>query len=430
MSNPEIFCYTRNMILWENKEALKEEIERIYASPYANFYKKKFSSLKTPEQTTLTDLPFLTRTELVDTPPDARLYVPQEEVTFVGFTSGTTSGKPLVSYFSSVADYFFEPSLGIPITRPLITYPPLNKNFSASFIQQCRQAKKKITPVFADYQNLPNSAVIARETRIDAIYATPTIAVNLGEHIRKYYEPKNIKLLALSSETLTRAKRDLLTQLYPNAAIANLYASSEIGQFILYPCTHMLEQSEPAFHFLHDALIALELIDGELVVTYALNKTFPLIRYRTGDFFEVVRESCDCGLPGATLRWSGREQVDKIRIHGFEIRTEDIEALFASMQGIAGDDYQIHLNYAAHDSKKIRIDVELRNASHVITQYDSVAAMVKNELLRRWMIAPGVSVAHAIERGVISDVHVSFVPVFSLATEKTRKLVNHCTEYA
>lgn len=418
------------MILWENKEALQRELERIDASPHADFYKKKFSSLKSPSQTTLTDLPFLSRTELVDTPPDKRLYVPQDEVVFVGFTSGTTSGKPLVSYFASVAQYFFEPSLGTGVTRALITYPPLNKNFSASFIQQCRQAKEKITPVFADYQNLANSAVIARETHVDAIYATPTIAVNLGEHIAKFYEPKNIRLLALSSETLTRAKRDSLTRLYPNAVIANLYASSEIGQFILFPCTHILKRDEPAFHFLHDALIALELIDGELVVTYALNKAFPLIRYQTGDFFEVARKSCDCGLPGATLRWSGREQVDKIRIHGFEIRAEDIEALFASMHGIAGDDYQIHLNYAAPDSKKIRITVELKNKNHVITQYDSVAAMVKNELLRRWILAPGVSVAHAIERGVISDIHVSFVPAFSLATEKTRRLVNHCTEYA
>lgn len=418
------------MILWENKEALKKEVERIYTSPHADFYKKKFSFTSLPTQTTITDFPFLSRAELVDTPPDKRLYVPQEEVAFVGFTSGTTSGKPLVSYFSTVANYFFEPSLGIPITRALITYPPLNKNFSASFIQQCRQAERKITPVFADYQNLPNSAIIARETRVDALYATPTIAGNLGEYVRKFYEPQNIKLLALSSETLTRAKKDLLTQLCPNAMIANLYASSEIGQFILYPCAHMIRRSESAFHFLHQALIALELIDGELVVTYALNKAFPLIRYRTGDFFEIASTSCDCGLPGATLRWSGREQVDKIRIHGFEIRTEDIEELFVSMNGIAGDDYQIHLNYATHNPKKVRIDVELKNGKHTMTQYDSISAMIKNELLRRWMLAPGVSLAHAIERGVISDIHVSFVQTFSLTTEKTRRLINHCTEYA
>ena len=417
------------MILWENKEALKKEAERISASPYADFYKKKFSFKSLPDLVTITDFPFLSRAELVDTPPDARLYVPQEEVAFVGVTSGTTSGKPLVSYFSSVTNYFFEPSLGTPITRALITYPPLNKNFSASFIQQCRQAQKKVTPVFADYQNLPNSAVIARETRADAIYATPTIAENLGEHIEKFYEPENIKLLALSSETLTKTKRDSLARLYPNAAIANLYASSEIGQFILYPCMHMLEQREPSFHFLPEALIALELVDGELVVTYALNKAFPLIRYRTGDFFEVASASCDCGLPGATLRWSGRTQVDKIRIHGFEIRAEETEALFASMNGLAGNEYQIHLRYAPHNPKKIRIEVELKK-TNTVTHHDSVAAMVRNELLRRWILAPGVSVAHAIEKGVISDIHVSFVPAFSLATEKTRRLVNHCMEHA
>ncbi|MCX6788040.1 MAG: hypothetical protein NT108_02680 [Candidatus Kaiserbacteria bacterium] len=417
------------MILWENKEALRKEIERIQTSPYADFYRKKFSFPSTPDSLTITDLPFLSRTELVDTPPAARLYVPQEDVAFIGFTSGTTSGKPLVSYFSSVARYFFEPSLGTSITRALITYPPLNKNFSASFIQQCRQAERKVTPVFADYQNLPNSAVLARETRADAIYATPTIAGNLGEYIAKYYTPEKIRLLALSSETLSQTKRALLTRQYPNATIANLYASSEIGQFILYPCAHMLEQQEPSFHFLCDALIALELIDGELVVTYALNKAFPLIRYRTGDFFEVARESCACGLPGATLRWSGREQVDKVRIHGFEIRAEDLENFFASLHGLAGDDYQIHINHDTFDAKKIRIDVELKNKTGVESHHRNIADMVKNEMLRHWMLAPGVTLAHAIEKGVISDIQISFVQEFSLITTKTRRLVNHCTEY-
>lgn len=417
------------MILWENREELQKEIERIETSPYADFYKKKFSLGSLPSRLSVTDLPFLSRTELVDTPPDERLYVPQEDVAFVGFTSGTTSGKPLVSYFSSVARYCFEPALGTSITRALITYPPLNKNFSASFIQQCRQAERKVTPVFADYQNLPNSAILARETRADAIYATPTIAENLGEYIAKYYEPGNIQLLALSSETLSQTKRALLARQYPNAAIANLYASSEIGQFILYPCAHMLEQKEPSFHFLRDALLALELIDGELVVTYALNKAFPLIRYRTGDCFEVAQESCACGLPGATLRWSGREQVDKVRIHGFEIRAEDLESLFASLHGLAGDDYQIHINRDTTDAKRIRIDVELKNKGGVASHHHSIADMVRNELLGRWMLAPGVTVAHAMERGIISDLKVSFVSEFSLVTTKTRRLVNHCTEY-
>ena len=148
------------MILWENKEELQKEIERICTSPYADFYKKKFSFASLPIHLKVTDLPFLSRKELVDTPPDERLYVPREDVAFVGFTSGTTSNKPLVSYFSSVPHYFFEPSLGTSITRALITYPPLNKNFSSSFIQQCRQAQKKITPIFADYQNLPNRLLV------------------------------------------------------------------------------------------------------------------------------------------------------------------------------------------------------------------------------------------------------------------------------
>lgn len=408
------------MILWENAPALKKELERVRTSPYSDFYRKKL-----PLTQTLEELPFLTREELVETAPDKRLYVAKDDVAFVGFTSGTTSGKPLVSYFSSVDHYFFEPSLGLPVERPLITYPPLNKNFSASFVQQCRQAKKKVTPVMADYQNLPNSAVIARETHIDAVYATPTIAEKLGELLAIYYDTRHIRLLALSSETLTQTKRDSLQRIYPNAAIANLYASSEIGQFILYPCARMLERRESSFHFLQDSLLALELIEGELIVSYALNRAFPLIRYRTGDHFEIVSESCDCGRSGPTLRWSGREQVDKIRLHGFEIRREDTDALFASLNGLPGRDYQIHL-YTDVDQKKVRIVVELKVETSSITHPQHVSDMVRNELLRGWMLAPGITAAHAIEKGVVSDLQVQFVPAFSVSGEKTRRLVNHC----
>ncbi len=414
------------MILWENTSQLTKEIQKILTSSHSDFYKRKFSSIASLSHPSLADLPFLTRKELVDTPPDERLYIPKEDIAFVGFTSGTTSGKPLVSYFSSIEHYFFEPSLGTEIARPLITYPPLNKNFSASFIQQCRQAQRRVTPVLADFQNLPNSAVIARETGIDAIYATPTIAGNLAEHITKYYDPKNIKLLALSSETLTLTKRNSLRMQYPNAKIADLYASSEIGQFILFPCSYILDQKTSSFHFLHKALIALELVEGELVVTYALNKAFPLIRYRTGDFFEVAADSCACGIPGPTLRWSGREHVDKIRIHGFEIRAEDTDALFASLNGIGGNEYQIHFRYATDDQTKIGINIELKDSVHAITRPDRVEEIIKNELLRRWILAPGVSLAAAIERGVIHNITISFVETFSLVSDKRRRIVNHC----
>lgn len=411
------------MILWEDSGKIQKEIARLRTSEFSDFYRKKFSKL--PSAPTLTELPFLSRKELVETPPDERLFTSSKEVAFIGYTSGSTSGVPLVSYFSKVENYFFEPSLGTGIMRPLIVYPPLNKNFSASFIQQCRQAKNPVTPIFGDYQNLPNSAVIAQTTKSDAIYATPTLAENLHPHIKKHYDPRKIRLLALSSETLTIAKRETLKELYPNALIANLYASSEIGQFVLFPCSHMLKEGRQEFHFLAPALLGLELVDHELMVTYNLNHTFPLMRYRTGDFFEVAGESCTCGLPGKTLRWRGREDVDRIRVKGFEIHLEDIERFFGTLPVRIGDDYQIHFYSDEAGSGQVRIEIEVIDTKNDPKQQETLGRLLRDSFSEKFMLSPSMSVADALKAHIISSVSVNFVETFSRMTEKNRKIVNH-----
>lgn len=412
------------MILWENKQALQELLTKVSTSSHSDFYKKKFSSLHNNIESSLEELPFLSRTELVETPPDKRLYTPANDVSFIGYTSGTTSGKPLISYFFSIDNYFFEPSLGMPVTRLLITYPPLNKNFGHSFIQQCRQAKNKVTPVFADYQNLTNSAIIGKETGIDAIYATPTIAIKLGEQIGLHCDPKQIKLLALSSETLTSTQRKALETLYPNANVANLYASSEIGQFILYPCKSIINSGKNEFHFLSEALVGLELIDNELVVTYGLNKAFPLIRYRTGDYFEIARESCDCGIAGKTLKWSGRMDVDKLRIHGFEIKAEEVDEVFYAISPLLND-YQVHFYKGRVHPEIINIVVEIKRQDDQRLRDNSIMVIIQRELLKNWKVAPNTSLAQAIERDIFSGLDIIFVNEFTLQSQKNRRLISH-----
>ncbi|MEK7514576.1 MAG: hypothetical protein AAB587_02030 [Patescibacteria group bacterium] len=410
------------MILWENKKALKDLIGSLKTSPHSDFYKNKFSGLPQGSDSPLETLPFLLRNELVDTPPDKRLYVPYNEVLFVGYTSGTTSGKPLVMYFSVIDNYFFQPSLGVPVSRILITYPPLNKNFGASFIQQCHQAKRKVTPVFGDYQNLPNSAVLAKETNVDALYATPTIALKLASEISKFYSPEKFKLLALSSETLTPGQRKELRGLYPKADIANLYGSCEIGQLILFPCKRILAEKKDEFHFLSDAIVALELVEGELVLTYNLNRAFPLVRYKTGDFFEVAQEKCSCGLPGKTVRWSGRMGVDKLKIHGIEIRVEAVEEALGNSSFLSSQGYQIHFYKESEVSEKIRIVVEVKEMGQT---NDSILLLIRTELLKNWKVAAGMSLAQALQKEVFSSFDVVFVKEFSLESQKARRLVSH-----
>lgn len=407
------------MILYEDKSRLQQCIDEVMTASSSSFYRDKYKHCF--KNYTLEDIPFLTRDELVTVDPLDRLYVSQREVRFIGYTSGTTTGQPLISYFADVENYYFQPALGTPATKLLIVYPPLNKNFSASFVQQCRQAEKPVTPIFADFQNLANSAYIAARTKCDALYATPTIALQMADYLDTYYTTDVITLVAVSSELLTDAKRAELKRRYPNAVIANLYASSEIGQFLLYPCSHMLNHDEPKFHFLKDAVTALELIDGELVVSCDQNKAFPLLRYRTGDMFAVDEASCQCGIAEPVLKLMGRDGVDSVRVHGFEVKAGDVDAFFAAIPQTL-DDYQLHF-YPGKKQNSFSLVIEVVPEKTIDEPF--FTSLIEDQFMCLFFFAHKKTAADVLESGLLEQCECRAVSAVSQQGAKRRVLVSH-----
>ncbi|MEK7109205.1 MAG: hypothetical protein AAB919_02105 [Patescibacteria group bacterium] len=404
---------------WVNRAALQTLLDFVVDSPHSSLYRDKYTraGLAEPAVDDFSKLPTLSRRELVDLPVAKRTFVPSGEVRFVAFTSGTSARAPLIVPFSDVENYFFEPSLGLPVLRPLIIYPPLNKNFGASFIQQCRQAKAPVSPMFADFQNLANSALLAREMQCDSLYATPTIASLFAGQARAQGIERNFKLLALSSETLTAARRAELGRAYPGAKIANLYASSEIGQFVMAPCPRMIERGVSEFHIIADALAAVEIIDGELVVSYGQNRAMPLVRYRTGDFFEEG-EPCACGLPGPTLRWSHRD-ADRVRINGLEFTVEEADRVMGELPHMPAPDYQIHFEPGEGAAVMMRIEIVGGPETH------AQAAGIARDLPARWRLSSTATLRDALDRGLLSGISVEIVPVVSDRTAKAKRFVTH-----
>lgn len=410
------------MMRWVNEGRLEELLAFVRGNACSDFYDKKYAGCSVDREHFF-ELPPLTRAELVTTPLPERTFVPQDEIRFAAFTSGTSSQKPLITLFSDVERYYVEPAWGTGVTRPLIIYPPLNKNFGHTFIQQCRQASVPVSAVFADFQNLQNSAIIARLTGCDSVYATPTIAALFAPYAQDAGISGAIRLLALSSETLTAARREELLRLYPNASIANLYASSEIGQFVMGPCPRMIEKGEPFLHLLTDALAAVELIDGELVVTYGLNKAMPLIRYRTGDMFEEVSEGCACGRPGPVLRWSHRTEVDRLRISGVQFDVEEADRVFGRLSRPTSR-YQVHFTEAPSGGVDIRIEIE-DAALAGSAEAPIIGRAIEAELLDGWKLSADARMRDALSRGLFASFSVVFVPKVSTDSLKAKRFINH-----
>lgn len=423
-------------VVWVNRELLKPLLERAWSTDFSRFYRDRFVAAGVGEAelsagvagdigSLLGSLPTLTRADLAGTPSAERTYVAPGDVRFFGYTSGTTSGAPLVVPFAKVDRYWFEPSLGLEVRRPLIVYPPLNGNFGHTFVQQCAEAARPVTPVFADFRQLANAAVLARETGVDAVYATPTIAAAAADHLGRHYDLGRIKLLALGSETLTAPRREELSRRYPNAAIANLYASAEVGQYALVPCAHAIERGLDVFHPIPEALAAVELEDGELVLSYGLNRATPLVRYRTGDGFALAPGGCPCGAKTPALVWDFRDGVDRVRVNGVEVTVDAVDRAVAASRRLSSPRYRAR--FSRGEAGRVRVDFEIEDAalaSAAAGDDDPVAALVAVDLAAAWGIGNGKAFKDAVEAGLFEHPRVRFVRELPPLGVKDRRLVS------
>ena len=411
---------------WVNTERLAELVGAIKDNPHSDFYSKRFSQagIDAPTIENFFLLPPLTRAELVATPLRERIFIPKSDVRFVAFTSGTSSKEALLIPFGDVKNYHFDPSLGLPVSRPLVIHPPMLKSFGHTFLQQCKEAKNPLSPLLGDIQHLPNSALVAQAVGIDSVYSTPTMAKLFGPLAQSHGLAEGIRLVALSSETITAAGREELHRLYPGALIGNFYGSTELGQLPFVPCKRIMERGENKFHILTGALAAVEIMEGELVVSYGLNPAAPLVRYRTGDYFEEVLGGCDCGAEGPVLQWTHRREVDRLRIHGIEF---DIEAADRAFAGLTPPQHHYQVHVKGGIGSAIALEVEVADSSLFGDAFAAARAAVsiKSELPDRWRLSPTATLRTALERGFVSNLEVVIVQQLSSQTTKVKRFINH-----
>lgn len=114
--------------------------------------------------------------------------------------------------------------------------------------------------------------------------------------------PFNLRCIITTSEVLTPADREVLTDVF-RTRIFNEYGCGELGT-IAHECEagslHLSEENM-LVEVLDGDRVCLPGEKGELVVTELNNRAMPLIRYRTGDFGALSDKLCACGRTLAVL---------------------------------------------------------------------------------------------------------------------------------
>ena len=420
----------------------KKLLEFVFNNKYSNFYRVKFREAGfNPDYDfrSLEDvkkIPFLTKDELVKQESLRLLFISEEEVGIVSFTSGTT-GEPLCVFHSKNL-------LGCPPVlhhqkKILILFPPFSAPLINYYIHKHpdKQVRVKYS-VVGDISNLPVSCQLASRLGIDHIICTTaSLAIVLKSYLVNYPKlQKNLRSFFMGGEVVGPKKRKLLRELYPDKEISIGYGMHEMGGAPAIQCQVLAgQEGEALFHpRVNDCYF--EIInpetgeevpfeeEGELVLTNFRNQATPLIRYKTGDMASFRENNCFCGAPGPLLRIHGRINYDIVRVGGFELRSEMLEIPLMNLSSYVKDEFEVNIYETFVENKpKLKIELNLSLKEGVVDSPE-IRWKIEQELLENWRLSPRLNLKKAVEAGLFEIPQIKFVR-FPQAAKPIRKFILH-----
>jgi len=207
---------------------------------------------------------------------------------------------------------------------------------------------------------------IMQKLQVTGIVGTPSFLMSLAQRVEsRGIDPKKdlaLKVGLVSAEMFTESLRNLLESKL-GIRISQAYGTVTTG-CLAYECP-----SRGGMHLCDDVIV--EIVDpdtgkkmpegstGEIVATN-FDKTYPMIRYATGDLSYLRGDSCTCGRTSPKLgRILGRtDQVTKVKgtfVHPWQ--TDEIISKFPEV-----DKYQVVITRVGH-MDHMAFKIELRDES-------------------------------------------------------------------
>lgn len=405
----------------------------------SSFYRDKYNAsgidlLDIKTQDDFACLPFLSREELAKIDdPLGRLFFDEKDTDIVSFTSGTSSSEPLI-LFKNFARHETNPlSLGKLETknpkRVLLMLKP--HQIPLNYIARREQ---KMLVVVGDINKQNESALLASKLKINIIQTTPTFLMYFAKSLGQFYDLKNIELIYLSGEALTKTQYELLKTLFPGGKIICRYSTQEAGN-IGYKCSRLIENADNlnTYHVRSNNIFAeiygAEKADklGELVITTLEKSPTPLIRYRTGDLIEFSERKCGCGAFDTVFKILGRIKNGKVSLNGVEFWPESFEPAIKNVLSFVEDSFGVHFYQTTVGNSIVgKIEVELLPKTGV--RIDKIAIKVMEEIFNRDVrVSNRFSFKDLIKQGLFFPIKINLIEplVVHDKTPVSKKLIPH-----
>ncbi len=322
--------------------------DRARSNRCSSFYRDLYQGLAqpiTPEQ--WTQVPFLTKSDILRVPFMQRLFVPWEKVDTIALTSGTTG--------SGVCILPRRFSLDLPSDFPYYKDHRLMTFYYYSY--RIRAESKTIS---GDQTRYEASAQLAAQAGVDALHGSISQLIAFAPHAKRAGLISNIRALCSTGERISKLQLNTIRTLYPGAELRTVYGMQEVSvagysPLVPRPDRPLAVKLVPHYYFeilTEEGLVA-DSGTGELVVTSLEEDPFPLMRYRTGDKVSVFEDRGE-----RLLEPLSRVEEERVRIGGGEIVLDELERAITKTFGESVADFECTVKETL-DGETIRSGLDL-----------------------------------------------------------------------
>lgn len=367
LRNRRIFAnhsFLRNSAKWSIEELEKHQLLQLktllsHAYDNSEFYREKFDAhgIHPSSIQSLGDLgkvPALSKEELLANVDRIQLEVAGEKL-FFSETSGS-SGTPLVFYRNADWDAWHRAS----VLRGYDWYGvrPWERNgyLWGYNIALRRRLKTRVFDALQNrfrlfsYKDKEIGRFAAKLRRAKYLEGYSSMIYEVAKRINREEGamPTHLKMVKGTSEKIFERYQEDVNKAF-GCKMVSEYGAAEAG-IIAFECPN------GSMHITMETVIV-EIEENEIVVTNLASKSFPIIRYKLGDYVQVDTEArCGCGMAHHVIREvTGR--VGRV-IKGFNNDYPSL-TLYYIFKNLAVD-HHLNLNYRAMQSKQghLTIDIE------------------------------------------------------------------------